>query len=193
MVTQKLSGIAVIHVGNTFRTGLEPHPEGDALVVQMKDVSAQECVDPSGLSRITFGPIREAHQLSPGDLVFRSRGTKVATALVPELPMPALVSAPLFRIRLMSNLVHPRYLNWFINTVGQSHLGSRAEGSDLKMVSIQSIKDLDVTVPSLSRQLEIVELAALAREEARLTESIVQLRSKLVTSCLARAIHGESK
>lgn len=188
MVVQNISDLATVQVGNTFRAGLEPNPEGDALVVQMKDVTDQECVDPSGWTRIAFGPIREGHLLLPGDLVFRSRGTKVATALVPELPMPALVSAPLFRIRLMSNLVHPRYLNWFINTMGQSHLGSRAEGSDLKMVSIQSVKDLDVTVPSLSRQLEIVELAALAREEARLAESIVQLRSKLVTSCLARAL-----
>lgn len=188
MVAQKLSDLASVQVGNTFRTGLEPNPEGDALVVQMKDVTDQECVDPSGLTRIAFGPIREGHLLLPGDLVFRSRGTKVATALVPELPMPVLVAAPLFRIRATSDLVHPRYLNWFINTLGQSHLGSRAEGSDLKMVSIQSVKDLDVTVPSLSRQLEIVDLAALAREEARLTESIVQLRSKLVTSCLARAL-----
>lgn len=188
MVVQKLSDLATVQVGNTFRAGLEPHPEGDALVVQMKDVTDQECVGPSGLARIAFGPIREGHLLLPGDLVFRSRGTKVSTALVPDLPMPALVAAPLFRIRPTTEQILPRYLNWFINTVGQSHLGSRAEGSDLKMVSIQSVKDLEVTVPSLSRQLEIVELAALAREEARLTESIVQLRSKLVTSCLARAL-----
>lgn len=188
MVVQKLSDLATVQVGNTFRAGLEPNPEGDALVVQMKDVTDQEWVDPSGWTLIAFGPIREGHLLLPGDLVFRSRGTKVSTALAPDLPIPALVAAPLFRIRPTTEQILPRYLNWFINTVGQSHLGSRAEGSDLKMVSIQSVKDLEVTVPSLSRQLEIVELAALAREEARLTESIVQLRSKLVTSCLARAL-----
>ncbi|MEN9307001.1 MAG: hypothetical protein RL173_933 [Fibrobacterota bacterium] len=188
MVVHRLSEIAVIHVGNTFRTGLEPHPEGDALVVQMKDVSDQECVDPSGLSRIAFGPIREAHQLLRGDLVFRSRGTKVATALIPALSMPALVAAPLFRIRTISETVDPRYLNWFINNLGQSHLGARSEGSDLKMISIQSVKDLEVMVPSLSRQTEIVELAMLVREEARIMESILQKRSKLVSSCLARAI-----
>lgn len=188
MVVHKLSDLASVQVGNTFRTGLEPSAVGDALVFQMRDVTDLEYVDPTGLTQIAFGPVRDTHLLLPGDLVFRSRGTKVATALVPELPMPALVAAPLFRIRPTSELVHPRYLNWFINNLGQSHLGSRAEGSDLKMVSIQSVKDLEVTVPSLSRQLEIVELAALAREEARLTESIVQLRSKLVTSCLARAL-----
>lgn len=188
MVAQRLSEIAVIHVGNTFRTGLEPHLEGDALVVQMKDVSDQECVDPAGLSKIAFGPIRDTHQLLPGDLVFRSRGNKVATALIPALPMPALVAAPLFRIRPTSETVDPRYLNWFINSLGQSHLGSRSEGSDLKMISIQSVKDLEVLVPSLARQAEIVELAMLVREEARIMESIVQKRSKLVTSCLARAI-----
>jgi len=191
MVVHRLSEIAAIQVGNTFRTGLEPHPEGDALVVQMKDVSDQECVEPSGLSKIVFGPIREAHQLLPGDLVFRSRGAKVATALIPALSMPALVAAPLFRIRPTSEMVDPRYLNWFINSLGQSHLGARSEGSDLKMVSIQSVKDLEVMVPSLSRQTEIVELAALVREEARIMEAIMQKRSKLVSSCLARAIQEQ--
>ncbi|MCB9497414.1 MAG: restriction endonuclease subunit S [Fibrobacteria bacterium] len=188
MVVHKLSQVASVQVGNTFRTGLEPNPVGDTFVFQMRDVADLEFVDPAGLTQIVFGPVRDTHLLLPGDLVFRSRGTKVSTALVPDLPMPALVAAPLFRIRPTTEQILPRYLNWFINTVGQSHLGSRAEGSDLKMVSIQSVKDLEVTVPSLSRQLEIVELAALAREEARLTESIVQLRSKLVTSCLARAL-----
>lgn len=107
--------------------------------------------------------------------------------------MPALVAAPLFRIRVTSDRLDPRYLNWFINTLGQEHLGARSEGSDLKMVSIQSVKDLEVKVPSLSRQTEIVELASLVREEARIMEAIAQKRSRLVSSCLARVLAGEMK
>jgi hypothetical protein len=188
MVTHKLSEIASIQVGYTIRTSLEPSAAGDALLVQMKDVSDQEFVETSTVTRIDFGPIRDAHQLLPGDLVFRSRGTKVASALIPELEMPTLVAAPLFRIRLESEAVDPRYLNWFINSVGQSHLGARSEGSDLKMVSIQSLKDLEVAVPSRKRQADIVQLASLVREEAWILASILQKRSKLVSSCLARAI-----
>lgn len=188
-----LSELATVHVGNTFREGVLPDPSGGVLAVQMKDVSDGTGIAAKGLVRIQFDDVRESHQLRQGDIVLRSRGSNVVCASVPELSMPAMLVAPLYRIRVAEPLVDPRYLAWFINEHGRKYLESRSEGSDLKMVSLQSVKDLEVAVPSLSRQTEIVELAALVREEARIMESILRKRSKLVSSCLARAIHGESK
>lgn len=183
-----LSELATVHVGSTFREGVLPDPLGGVLVVQMKDVFDGTDIASQGLVRIQFGDLRESHQLLPGDIVLRSRGSKVVCASVPEFSMPAMLVAPLFRIRVTNPYVDPRYLAWFINEHGRKHLESRSEGSDLKMISIQSVKDLEVVIPSCERQTEIVELAALVREEARIMESIAQKRSKLVSSCLARAI-----
>jgi restriction endonuclease S subunit len=151
-------------------------------------VSEMGYLDPSGLVRIQFGEIRESHRLVAGDIVFRSRGTKVICSLVPELPLQTLLAAPLFRIRATDSAIDPLYLAWYINQLGRSHLESRSEGSDLKMVSVQSIKELEVVVPNRRLQANVVEIAALAREELQLVEAIVQKRSKLISSCLARTI-----
>lgn len=188
MVTAILSEIATVQVGNTFRSSLEPNPTGDVLVIQMKDVLDQDVVDPDGLCRIAFGEIKESHRVFPGDLLFRSRGNKATCALAPELPSPAMLAAPLFRIRVTDPGMDPAYLAWYINQPGRKHLESRAEGSDLKMISAQSLRDLEVIAPPLPRQTEIVELAGLSREENRLMRAIAARRAELVTSCLARAL-----
>jgi hypothetical protein len=188
MVTTTLSKIATIQVGNTFRSSLEPDPSGKVLVVQMKDVLDQEVVDPRDLCRIAFGVIKDSHEVRPGDILFRSRGTRVTCALAPQLHLPTVLAAPLFRIRVTDPRIDPSYLTWFINQPGRKHMESRAEGSDLKMISVQSLRDLEVIVPSMTRQKKIVELASLVREEARLMQAISNKRTELVTSCLARAL-----
>lgn len=180
--------MASVQVGNTFRERPVPDPEGDVLLVQMKDVSESGTLDPSGVNRLQFGEIRETHRLLAGDIVFRSRGTNVTCALVPELPLPALLAAPLFRIRVTEASLSPRYLTWFINQLARNHLDSHSQGSDLKMVSIQSLKDLEIVVPDLEVQANTVEIAELAQRELHLLETIADKRSKLVSSCLARVI-----
>jgi hypothetical protein len=188
ILTARLEDLATVQVGYTFRERPEPDPNGGVLLVQMKDVSELGCLDTEGLVRLEFGEIRESHRLLAGDIVFRSRGTNVTCALVPELPLPALLAAPLFRIRVTSASVSPPYLVWFINQLGRSHLDAHSQGSDLKMVSIQSLKDLEVVVPDTDIQAATVEIAELARQERHLLGDIVERRSKLVSSCLARAI-----
>jgi len=184
----RLEDLATVQVGHTFRERPVPDPGGDALLVQMKDVSESGSLDPKGVVRLHFGEIRESHRLLASDIVFRSRGTNVTCALVPELPLPALLAAPLFRIRVTAASIIPRYLAWFINQLGRSHLDSHSQGSDLKMVSVQSLKDLEVVVPPLEVQANTIEIAELARRELHLLGSIAEKRSKLVSSCLTRAI-----
>lgn len=183
-----LGQIASIQVGHTFRSGVTPSAHGAVCVIQMKDVPDDTLQAKGSLTRIDFGPIREAHQVALGDLLFRSRGTRLACAIVTEIPPNTMISAPLYRIRITDARAHPGYLSWFINSQARNHLESRAEGSDLKMVGIPTLKELVIALPSLEKQTKIAELAQLARRETQLVQTISNKRSNLIASCLARAL-----
>jgi restriction endonuclease S subunit len=54
------------------------------------------------------------------------------------------------------------------------------------MISAEALKSLDVPVPSLERQRQIVTLATLAEREQALLQEISQARHRLVTQILTQ-------
>lgn len=187
-----LGDLASVQVGHTFRSGVEPDPNGDVCVIQLKDVPEDTLQARGSLTRIAFGSVREAHRVLPGDLLFRSRGTRPCCALVSDIPPDTMLAAPLFRIRVASNKVDPTYLCWFINAHGRVHLESRAAGSALKMIGIGDLKELPVILPTLERQRQMAELVQLARRETQILHDISTKRSNLVATSLARALQETS-
>lgn len=186
--TARLDELASIQVGYTFRAGLSPDAEGDVCVIQLKDVPEDDIPTFGSLTRIAFGAIREAHRVLPGDILFRSRGTRPSCALVSTIQPETMLAAPLFRIRVTSVAIDSAYLCWFINFHGRSHLESRVAGSALKMVGVADLKELPVILPPLKRQHQMAELVRLARREAQILQSISKKRSNLVATSLARAL-----
>lgn len=183
-----LGELASIQVGYTFRAGLSPDPKGGTCVIQLKDVPDDDTPAFDSLTRIAFGDIRETHRVLPGDILFRSRGTRPSCALVSDALPETMLAAPLFRIRVTSGVIDPAYLCWFINCHGRSHLESRVAGSALKMLGVADLKELPVTLPPLERQRQMTELVRLARREAQILQSISEKRSNLVATSLARAL-----
>ena len=137
----KLSQIAKIQMGYSFRSRLELMERGGVAVIQMKDLTGDNRVDCDGLTRIGM-EIREHHLVLPGDLIFRSRGQVTTSAILTKDPGEAVVAAPLFRIRVTDNSAMPEYLNWYISQRdAQIFLTSRAKGTVQKMISNKRLKN----------------------------------------------------
>ena len=66
--TYLLNEIADIRTGYSFRTKLEPDAEGNALVVQLKELSEKNKIDISTAVRINMSDISENYLLQKGDL-----------------------------------------------------------------------------------------------------------------------------
>ena len=188
----ELKSIAMVQMGYSFRTRLEQMEAGEIAVIQMKDLTDRNRVDCGGLMRIDMEKLGEHHLVRPGDLVFRSRGMVTTSAILTEDPGPAVVAAPLLRIRVMHRNVLPEYLNWFINQrPAQAFLASHAKGTGQQMISKPALESLEVLVPSLDRQKAIAELAALGESEQNLMKNLAEKRHQYVSTTLMQLAQGE--
>ena len=184
--------IASVQMGYSFRARLEVVKSGNLEVIQMKDLCDDHTVDCNDLVAIDLEGVKEHHLVRKGDLVLRSRGLVTTSAIVLEELQNAVVAAPLLRIRVENpDKVLPEYLNWYINQrEAQQFLDSRAIGTAQKMIGKEALEDLEVFVPSLVRQKNIVELASLSAREQRLLHALAEKCEQYISELLRRSAKG---
>jgi len=189
----KIKKLATVQMGYSFRSRLEASEGGGVAVIQMKDLLDDNTVGCDDLVRINMEAMKDHHLAQRGDLVFRSRGHVTTAAVLLEDPGKAVVAAPLLRIRVTKpDKVWPEYLNWYISQRdAQIFLTSRAKGTVQKMISKQAIEDLEVALPSLEKQKNIVELAALSAREQTLLHTLADKREQYISTVLMQFVKGE--
>ena len=178
---KKLKHIAKITTGFTFRSRIEVSIEGNVKVIQMKDLGKDNIVHPKGC--IVIEQFNQKHDLKchhfvlKGDIIFRSRGQTNTAALLNEHSANTIVAAPLYIVRPEKDLVVPEYLLWWINQrTSQAYLSSRSMGTMLKMVSKQSLEELEIHLPSLKQQRIIADIFKLSMQEQQILEKIKVLK-----------------
>lgn len=183
-----LKEIAQLNMGINFRPHHEASCSHGLVVVQMKDLDTTS-VKTDTLEKLTLKPPRNVTFLKPGDIIFRSRGRTTTAVIVPRNIGKAVLSAPLFLIRVKdTSRVLPGYLCWYINqTPAQRFLYQRTEGSALKMINLRHLGDLEIPLPSLDVQSKIEKIAAMLTKETTLLEEIKWKREKYVEKILMRA------
>lgn len=184
----KLGDLAEVQMGYPFRSRLEPDPEGDVAVIQMKDIDDANLLHTAQALRVALPTIKTHHLLRAGDVLFRSRGRSNGVAEVMEGICPAVLAAPMLLIRPYNVL--PAYLCWYINTPAtQAQLAAMAEGTSVQMISTEALRALEVPLPSLDKQQNIARAAALAEQEHSLRMRIATLRQSLSTHILMKLAH----
>lgn len=185
---QALSGLADVQMGYPFRSRLEPDADGDVAVIQMKDIDETNLLCQDGGIKVALPKIKEHHLLRPGDLLFRSRGLSNGVAEVPKGVGRAVLAAPMLMIRPFGVL--PAYLCWYINAPAtQAQLAALAEGTAVRMISIEALRALPVPLPPPHIQARIADTAALAEREQALLARITSQRQRLTTHFLMKFAH----
>lgn len=179
-------------MGYSFRTRLESMATGTVSVIQMKDLADDNRVDCGALVSVNMEEPREHHLVKRGDLIFRSRGLTSTSAILEDEPGIAVVAAPLFRIRVTSDKVMPRYLNWFIGQApAQAFFAVRARGTTQRMIGKETLEALEVFIPPFDRQKAIVMLASLADKERTIRDQLAEKRGQYISTVLVRLAQGE--
>jgi restriction endonuclease S subunit len=178
-------------MGYSFRARLESMDTGTVSVIQMKDLTEQNRVNIKALALVDMEKPKEHHLVKPGDLIFRSRGLTTKSAILLDDPGTAVVAAPLLRIRVKDRDLMPEYLNWFISQKpAQAFFASQAKGTTQKMISKETLEDLEVFLPPLDRQRTIVALASLAEEEQHIMNKLAEKRRQYVSNTLIPLAQG---
>ncbi len=191
----KLKKLATIQTGYSFRSKVKPDDSGELSVIQMKDLLANNTVSSANLLKVSMPEVKEHHLVQKGDLIFRSRGLVVSSAIVLEDLGSAVVAAPLLKIRIKeTSKALPEYINWYLSQRdAQAFFASRATGSSQKMVGKEVVEELKIFLPPLAQQKTIVQLAALSEQEANLLKAISEKKSQYISTLLMQVAKGEMK
>ena len=182
-----LKDIALVQMGLSFRSRIEPEADGTVAVIQMRDLTENNKLSHRNLITIKMNGLSDRHLVKRRDLIFRSRGQTTTAAIVDTEIGPAVVAAPLLRVRATSKHVLPEYLCWFINQpLAQAFLHSRATGTAMTVIGKSALDALEVPLPALETQERIVALADLSNQEQRLMRELAKKKEKLVNGIQMR-------
>ncbi len=180
-----LKYIASVQMGYSFRVRLEPDPQGDVAVIQMKDLTENHRIDTQGLAIVKMNDFKEQHRVKEYDIVFRSRGQTNTAALLDTDCPTAVIAAPLLRVRVEKKTILPAYLCWFINQpVAQTFLHSQATGTAMRTIGKAALDELVVLIPPLEVQEHIIALAQLSDQEQHLMKVLSSKKQRLMSECL---------
>ena len=162
----KLRDIAQIHMGYTFRGSLKNSTQGNTAIIQMGDATQEGVEQPDQLARTQLAKLPAHYFLGPGDLIFRSRGLVNTAALITQPLARTICIAPLMYIRITRpDLILPAYLQWFINlTSTQKQISTYARGTPVRMIAAESMQGLDVELPTLENQQQILVTVELGQK-----------------------------
>lgn len=190
MSTAALGELASTRLGYSFREGIRPDPAAPVRVVQMRDLGDDHIVDLENADRVDLEPPSN-QWLQRGDILVRSRGESVTSAIVDADVDAVIAAAPLLRIRATSPNILPLYLNWIINQgPSQAYFAKNIEGSNVKMISRRALEELPIEVPPIEQQEKVIQLAGLAAREKRLVEVIGKHRDELLSHVMLNYTKG---
>ena len=174
-------------MGLAFRSRIEPEADGTIAVIQMRDLTEDNKLSHRNLITTKMNDLSDRHLVKRRDLIFRSRRQTTTAAIIDTKIGPAVVAAPLLRIRVASKHVLPEYLCWFINqSSAQAFLHSRATGTAMTVIGKAALDDLQVPLPPLETQKRIVALADLSNKEQKLMRELAAKKEKLVNGIQMR-------
>ncbi|MFC4261400.1 restriction endonuclease subunit S [Ferruginibacter yonginensis] len=175
-----------------IQTGLFAKPTGSGELVYLQS----KHFDENGQLNAVLHPdlmaegISEKHLLKDGDILFAAKGTKNFAAVFENHNEPSVASTSFFVIRLLNKKVLPQYFAWFLNNYNtQTLLKSKAIGTSIPSISKQVLENLEITVPSIEKQMAILQIIKLRDKEKALKQEIETLREKQIQQQIINAIN----
>jgi len=180
MTRENLRNIATIQAGYPFRGRIPEVPDGPVKVVQMRDMNFDTRIDWELVMRTSYPKGRNTGCLKHGDIVFLARGERFIAQALKDVPDETICSPHFFVIRsLRPKELLPEFLSWQINQApAQQYLRMAAVGSGQLSVRRSVLENLEVAIPAIDRQRQLLELADLIRLEREVTAKILANRQQ---------------
>lgn len=110
----------------------------------------------------------ESHILQPGDLVISRSGTIGITAIFECFHLPVIPAAFLIRFRLNQEFLFPHFVKYYFNSViGRKRIIDLSAGGVQKNLKGSSVLNLQIPVPRLKEQAEIVQILTIVDEKIK--------------------------
>ena len=164
----------------TSGTNQKRHPQGTVYYLQARDFVEDDLLDEYLKPSILDYPKLESHYLSRGNVLVLAKGHHGFNAFVyNEDKKPAVASSIFLVLKGINKKVLPEYLMWYINLEStQQQLINSGRGSALPAINKKILAELEVPVPELQIQEDVVALSKLKSKESKLIKHLDLLKSR---------------
>lgn len=197
----KLSDIAEIRTGFTFREKVEELQTGNAHIVQIKDVRSlrdqtySQSLYSDDLPRINM-PAKINAPLNIGSVLLPSRGEYYRAFYFlgrrdKSLDLPVIASSQFLILIPKTEELLPEYLCWYLNQPTTQHqLSNKSQGSNIPMLTITKVSSLEIELLSLEKQKQIIQLNYIWEQEQALTQKLLQNREQMMQGMFQQLLKG---
>ncbi|MET0103255.1 MAG: restriction endonuclease subunit S [Sedimenticola sp.] len=193
MIFFKLKEITQIRAGYAFRGRLEADPEGEYMVVQMKDMDKATGVNWEQLNKTNLTGRTPRAVIEPGDLLFVARGHANFAVAIGEVPSLAVPSPHFFHLRVLEETgIDPEFLAWQINQDAiQRYLAQSAEGTQIPSIRRAVLEETLISVPDTKTQQRIVSLNKAMNREVQLYEALATNRRRMMKLVASQLLESD--
>jgi len=181
-----LRQIAEVRAGHPFRGAIEASTEGNGYVIQTRDQHSDGQIVWDQLVRAEVGGRGEPEWLKNGDVIFSARGSRHLASVMTEVDRPTVCSPHFFVIKVKIAQMLPEFLAWQLNQQpAQRFFQSTAEGSAQVSIRITMLEEIELAIPSIEAQRQVVQLANAAFKEKQLLNNLIQNRQRQMAAIAA--------
>ena len=178
-----LKDLSSIRLGYALRGSLEEDPNGEALILQMKDLSL-EGIEWNSLARFQPSGRKSPDYLHRNDVVFCGRGTRIFGRAVGEHP-ENVVAGPQFFVLTPTEDCPAEYLAWYINSkMGQRYFWRYAGGSSIINVTRNVLENCPIILPESGTMETMVQLIHSHERERRVMQDLTEKRQRLLEAVI---------
>ena len=168
----------------------KPDFEGDVYYVQAKHFNNNGEFDFSTKPDLKLDWKIEKHLLRPGDVLLAGKGNNNFAVHYKGIIKQAIASSTFIVIRITDqNTLLPEFLAWYLNhPQTQLFFKDQSKGTDILSLTIRSVKELEIHIPSVKKQRIILELDRLRKDEKDLMTRIATLHEYQIQQQLLQSI-----
>lgn len=183
----KLSEIAEIKAGYSFRNAVSSIENGDLPVIQFKDVNSLELKDLSKCALISSQKIKDSSLLKYNDILLSNRGNYKSTVFKSD--KKCIASGVFFIIKVKNKKILPEYISTFLNlSEGQKVLYGIENKSGVNAITKSALEQIDIPLIPLKKQKNLIDLFLIYEKEINIMENIKKSKKQLINIILNKTI-----
>lgn len=185
---RKISKIANIISGYTFRGSIENELNGDIYVLQAKNIVLNNNVsDTNEFTKINSDSLRNPCFLEYNDILIVSRGSGIGSfrsTIFTSHKNNVITSSSVHTIRISDVTVLPKYVSLYLNSSkGQKAINKIVTGSSyIQSILVKNLSDLEIPIPSPHDQKLIIALNENMKKQEKIIERKQEIKQNIINS-----------
>lgn len=182
----KLNAIADINSGVYSNT----ITNGEVYYFQARDFDGNRQIVNNLTPTLNFSENLKKHFLQIGDVLIVAKGASFLSAVYDGTYAPAVASTVFLVIKLRSKKeVLPAFISWYLNLPStQAELMNEAKGTSVHSINKSVLQNLEIPVPSKTKQEKLLKIMELRNSERQLEKRIELLKEKKMNQLITQAI-----